>query len=104
MDLKKIYSIARAYKSYNDFKSHIDNEIHNHPVTATSDYKYKLIQDGGLSDVKLSLPDKRKIVEAYQQYDKSCHSSHTSGEEPSYHYRNGIEWLLFRIKESIKKQ
>jgi hypothetical protein len=53
-----------------------------------------------LFSVRLSLLA-RKIVEAYKEYDKSCYYSHTAGEEPSYHYRNGIEWVMYRLKKVL---
>lgn len=57
----------------------------------------------GLFNVRLSLHP-RKIVEAYKDYDKSCYYSHTAGEEPSYHYRNGIEWVLYRLKKALSNE
>lgn len=57
----------------------------------------------GLFNVRFSLLS-RRIVEAYKEYDKSCYYSHTAGEEPSYHYRNGIEWVLYKIKKALSNE
>jgi hypothetical protein len=57
----------------------------------------------GLFNVRLSL-HARKIVEAYKDYDKSCYYSHATGEEPSYHYRNGIEWVLYKLKKVLSNE
>lgn len=55
-------------------------------------------KNSDIHSVRLSFPQKKEIVKDYQDYDKSAHCSHTAGEEPSYHFRLGQEWVLNRIK------
>jgi len=47
--------------------------------------------------------DKETIKQACKDYDRSCFCSHTFGEDPSYHYQNGIEWTLREIQLNSKK-
>ena len=48
-------------------------------------------------------PNVRDIVKDYLDYNKRCYSSHTAGEEASYHYRNGMEKVFRFIKYKLIK-
>ncbi len=46
---------------------------------------------------------KSKIETEATAYDKSAHSSHTSGEDPSYHYTIGAEYGYYLAQGEIKR-
>lgn len=65
MDLKTVYSIARAYRSYSDFKAHIDNEIDGIPETVVCNNTYKLVKE---SDSLPCVSDRRGLLIKYQNW------------------------------------
>lgn len=94
-------------EKYRELRHQFEKETGSHPF---ADQKYiqwleqQLVNKNDLLQrVRLSLLP-RKIVEAYKDYDKSCHCSHTAGEEPSHHYRNGIEWVIYRLKNALSNE
>lgn len=61
MELSKVYSIARSYRSYNEFKSAIDKEINDVPITVASSNEFELVVKNCLiADVVESLPSESK--------------------------------------------
>ena len=45
------------------------------------------------------LPTDEEIDEASNSYENSCYYSHTFGEDPSYHYKNGIGYIIEYINK-----
>jgi hypothetical protein len=43
MELSKVYSMAKTYRSYNEFKSAIDKEINDVPITVASSNEFELV-------------------------------------------------------------
>jgi len=115
--MKRFYLRNLKHKTYNTMKWKFEKEFREaHPETISETdkefdlYNYKdwleqqlVNKNDLLQRVRLALLP-RKIVEAYKDYDKSCHCSHTAGEEPSYHYRNGMEWVIYRLKKALSNE
>jgi len=44
-----------------------------------------------------------EINETAQKYDKSCYCSHTSGEEPAYHFISGADHVNSHYKKVLEE-
>lgn len=53
-----------------------------------------------LFSVRLSFEQKRQMIESAQDYQTRAYSGHFAGEEPEYHYRNGMEEMLRILKSN----
>ena len=64
MDLKTIYQLANCSSNYETFKSWVDSEFNETPVTVVDETKYTLVK----SDLRHSVSQQRELLLAYENY------------------------------------
>lgn len=53
----------------------------------------------------MKLPTEEQLQAAKEDYDQRCHCSHSSGEDPSYHFEAGFNYLKhFQTREIVEPQ
>lgn len=86
-------------KSVRERKNIVTSQFLKDDLSAKERCYKKFIKE--LKEELNKLPTEYQLNQSAFEYDKSAHSGHYAGEDPSYHYKAGAEHIIFQIKKEL---